>query len=312
MAELKVFGHITPDTDSTCAPIVYAWFLNEFLEVPAKAYVTGSLNKETAYVLDYFEVETPEVIESLSENDEVVIVDTNNPEELPDGIKSAQIAEIIDHHKLVGGLTTESPISITMKPLGCSSTIVWQMIDEYEDVVMPASMAGLLLAGIISDTLKFTSPTTTQDDKDAAEVLAEIAAVSVDELAEKMFAAKSDLSGMSASDIVTMDSKVFEMSGKKLRVSVLETTNTEIAKSMKDELLSAMVSKIEEEKSEHMFFFIVDIIAGNADLLVSDTQAKSLAEKAFSKEFVDDYMHLPGVVSRKKQMIPALEGAIAS
>ncbi|KXK27093.1 MAG: putative manganese-dependent inorganic pyrophosphatase [candidate division WS6 bacterium OLB20] len=256
-----------------------------------------------------FGVDVPDTILELEEGDEVVILDTNNPEELPKGIDKADIVEIIDHHKLVGGLSTESPLSVTMRPLGSTSTIVWQLIDEYEEVEVPADMAGLMLAGILSDTLNFTSPTTTEDDKEAAAELAEIAGKDINSLADKMFAAKSDLSGMDTAAILTMDSKVFDLGGK-VRVSVLETTDPQVAKDMTDDLKTGMEKMTADEGLDHMFFFIVDILNSEAFLLASSDEARAAAEKAFEGTFEGDYLRLPGVVSRKKQMIPALEGVL--
>lgn len=305
---IKVFGHKSPDTDAACTPVSYAWYLRQKGE-DAEAFVLGELNRETKFVLDAAKVPHPKILGSLADGDEVVVLDTNNPEELPDDIAKARIIKIVDHHKLFG-LTSETPLEVYMKPVGCSSTLVYQLMKE-ENVTPSKEIATLMLSAILSDTLKFTSPTTTKQDKKAAEELAKIAAVDIDKHAEAMFAAKSDLSGMNARDILYLDSKVFDFNGKKVRISSLETTKPENAKAMKEDLVSAMEEIKKEEKLDGIFFFIVNILESGSELLVSAQAERDLAKKAFGKDFTGDYMILPGVVSRKKQMAPALEKAIS-
>lgn len=306
---IKVFGHKSPDTDATCAPVAFAWFL-EKTGKEAKAFINGDLNKETLFVLNKFGVETPEKLPALAEGEKVVIVDTNNPEELPENINDTEIVEIVDHHKLFGGLMTSSPVKISMKPIACSATLVYQRMQE-EGVVPDKNIAGIMLSAILSDTLKFTSPTTTDDDKSVAEELNKIVGINIDELAEEMFAAKSDLSGMNAHDILYMDSKVFEFGSKKVRISGLETTKPENAKAMLQEIGTEMENIKKEEKLDSIFFFIVNILDTSSELFVSNDGDKQIAEKAFKKSFERQFMNLPGVVSRKKQMAPAFEKVIS-
>lgn len=306
---VKVFGHKSPDTDATCSPIAMAWLLSKKGE-EAKAFVLGDLNRETKYVLDKFGLEYPEVLPALSEGEKVVIVDTNNTEELPENINDTEIIEIVDHHKLFGGLMTSSPTRVTMKPLACSATLVYFRMKE-ESIVPEKNIAGIMLAAILSDTLKFTSPTTTEEDKKAAEELLKIAEVDQDSLAAEMFAAKSDLTGMNAKDVLYMDSKVFEFGSKKVRISGLETTKPENAKSMIEEIKLEMENIKKDEKLDSIFFFIVDILNTSSELFVSSETEKGIAEKAFGKAFEGQFMNLPGVVSRKKQMAPAFEKVIS-
>lgn len=312
MYTMKVFGHLNPDTDSTCSAIVYAWFLKESRGIEATPYVLGSLNKEATYLLDRFKVEVPQVLDSLSAGEAVTIVDTNNPEELPADIAQASIAEIIDHHKLIGGLSTSEPLSVTMRPVACTATIIWQVMNQEEGLVLPQHIASLMVAAIVSDTLKFTSPTTTAVDQAAAKALAEQAGIDIDELANGMFAAKSDLSGMSANDLLLMDSKIFKLGGKSIRVSSLETTKPDNALAMADQLVEAMEAMKKEAGLDGVFFFIVDILQSKATLLVSADFEREIAENGFGKIFSEGVMELPGVVSRKKQIIPALEKALTA
>lgn len=307
---IKVIGHLAPDTDSTCAPIVYTWYLSEKKDMEARPFVTGEFNREAKYVLERFGFHTPELLTKLTKEDEFVVVDTNNPDELVEGHADAKLLEIIDHHKLVGGLSTPDPISITIRPWACTMTVMWDIMKQDGVAELPSEIAGIMLAAILSDTLKFTSPTTTEMDTLAAEELAEMAGVEIDELAEEMFAAKSDLTGMSAKDLLLVDSKVFELGDKKVRIAVLETTKPENSLDMKAELMSAIEELRAEQELDGVFFFAVDILNTKSHLVVNGDFEKEIAEKAFESEFVDDVMELDGVVSRKKQIVPNIEKAI--
>ena len=121
---VKVFGHLSPDTDATTAAIVYAWYLNEHTAHDATPYVLGELNSETSFVLQKFGFATPELLPELTPGEFVVVVDTNNPQELPPYINDMNLVALIDHHKLVGGLTTDTPTEITIRPLACTATLI--------------------------------------------------------------------------------------------------------------------------------------------------------------------------------------------
>ena len=307
---IQVFGHLAPDTDSTCTPLVYAWFLSHVRQTPAEAVVTGEINKEAAYVLNKFSLDKPELIAEIQPKSEVIIIDTNNPEELLPGISETNILEVIDHHKLIGSLSTSEPLNMTIRKYGCVATLVWEMIRDELPSDTPNWVYGLLMAAITSDTLKLTSPTTTENDRKALSELSKKAGLSVDEFAEELFSAKSDLTGMTAEDILLSDSKIFNMGDKKVRVAVIETAKPENVLSMKDELLEAMNTLKTKEGSDYLFFYIVDILQNSSELITSTEEEKELAEKAHNAKFEKDAMKLPGVVSRKKQMVPNLESAI--
>jgi manganese-dependent inorganic pyrophosphatase len=308
---IQVFGHLAPDTDSTCTPLVYAWYLTNILNTPAQAVITGEINKEAAYVLKKFELEKPKLITELQPSSEVVIIDTNNPEELLPGINETNILEIIDHHKLVGGLSTSEPLTMTIRKYGCVATLVWEMIKDELPSETPNWVYGLLMAAITSDTLKMTSPTTTENDRAALVELSGKSGLSIDEFAEELFSAKSDLTGMSAEDVILSDSKVFTMGSKKVRVAVLETAKPQNVLTMKEDILTAMNALKIKEGSDYLFFYIVNILENSSELLASTAEEKELAKKAHSANFEGETMKLPGVVSRKKQMVPKLEAVIA-
>lgn len=305
---VKVIGHINPDTDSTCSPIVYAWYLNQFRNTEAKAFVADSPSREAQFVLEYFGVEAPDTLTEFAEGDQIVLIDTNNPEELITGWDKGEILEIIDHHKLQGLKTSNIP-TVTIRSYGSVPTVMWELVAEAQDN-LPKHIAGLMLAPIISDTLKFTSPTTTGKDREVADKLAEIAGVDIEEFATQMFAAKSNLEGMSATDILTTDSKDFDFGGRIFKLAVLETTDPAQALGMREELKAEIENIKQAEGLAGMMFFIVDIVKSEAHLFVTSDIETEIAKKAFNTDFDSEgIMHLPGVVSRKKQIAPMVEKA---
>ncbi len=300
-----VFGHKSPDTNSTGSPIVWAWYLNEVKGHTAEAALLGQPNTEAAFVLDRWKLDRPRIIDSVEEGQEVVIVDTNNPGELPESIGRADIRRIIDHHRLAGGLQTKTPIEITIRPLACTATIMYDLIGAEEVAEMPEAIKGAMLSCILSDTLEFRSPTTTDHDRKVAERLAEDLDLQIPAYAAEMFAAKSDVSDFSDEELLRMDSKTHQTGGKSFRVSVLETTSPETVLGRKEGLMKAMGKVAEEDGVDHVLFFLIDILEGDATLLIQDDEVRKIAEKSFSTVCGDkDYLILPGIVSRKKQIIP--------
>ena len=300
-----VFGHKSPDTDSTGSPLIWAWYLSEVTGAPAEARLLGEPNTEAAFMLDRWQLEKPAIITGVPAGQPVVIVDTNNPAELPDGINDADIRGIIDHHKLVGGLETKGPIDITVRPLACTATIMHDLIGG-EMARMPAALKGAMLTCILSDTLEFRSPTTTDRDRAVAEALAAELGVSIPDYAAEMFAAKSDVSSFSEAELLRMDSKEYEVGGKAFRVSVLETTSPGTVLDRKDALMAAMGPVADEDGADQVLLFVVDILNEEATLLVPNDLVKRVAEKSFGATVSGDTVVLPGIVSRKKQIIPNL------
>jgi manganese-dependent inorganic pyrophosphatase len=303
---IKVFGHKSPDTDSTGSPIAWAWYLSEVKGTPAKACLLGEPNTEAAFVLKHWDLEKPEIISDVTADDKVVVVDTNNPAELPASINDAKLQAIIDHHMLVGGLKTKTPIDITIRPLACTSTIMYDLMGA--DVAKaPRGIKGAMLSCILSDTLEFRSPTTTDHDRAVAEKLAADLGVNIGELATAMFEAKSDVSAFSDAELLRMDSKEYNVAGKELRVSVLETTAPKLVLDRKDSLMESMVGVAQEDGADQVLLFVVDILKEEATLLVPNDLVKQLAEASFGCTVSGDTVVLPGIMSRKKQIIPALK-----
>ena len=302
----QVFGHKSPDTDSTGSPIVWAWYLNEVKGVAAAPKLLGEPNTEALFMLDRWNLDKPEIIDGVEAGAPVVIVDTNNPAELPAGINDADITAIIDHHKLVGGLETKGPIDITIRPLACTATIMYDLMGD-DAAKMPEAIKGAALSCIISDTLEFRSPTTTDRDREVVAALAADLGVDVAAYASEMFEAKSDISAFSDAELIRMDSKEYEVDGTKFRVSVLETTAPKLVLDRKDSLMASFADVAKEDGVDEVLLFTVDILNEEATLFVPNDLIKGVAEKSFGATVDGDTVVLPGVMSRKKQIIPNLK-----
>ena len=301
-----VFGHKSPDTDSTGSPIIWAWYLSEVKGTPAKPVLLGEPNTEAAFVLRHWGLDKPAIISDVTAEDKVVIVDTNNPAELPPSINEAQIQAIIDHHLLVGGIKTKTPIDITIRPLACTATIMHDLMGA-DLAQAPRAIKGAMLSCILSDTLEFRSPTTTPHDRAVAEKLAADLGVAIPAFAADLFAAKSDVSAFSDAELLRMDSKEYTVDGKELRVSVLETTSPKVLLDRKAALIAAMPGVAKEDGADQVLLFIVDILNEEATLLVPNDFVKTIAEASFPCSVTGDTVVLPGIMSRKKQIIPALK-----
>lgn len=304
---IKVFGHRSPDTDATGAAIIWAWYLTAVEGRAAEPALLGPPNAEAAFVLDRWGMAAPARLGRIGAGDKVVIVDTNNPDELPADIDRADILAIIDHHLLAGGLRTARPIEVTIRPLGSTATVMHELAGP-AFATAPRAIRGIMLSCILSDTLAFRSPTTTEKDRAAATALAEDLGIDIDAYAAEMFAAKSDISAFSDEELLRLDSKTYAVNGHRLRISVLETTAPEVPLGRKEALMAAMPGVAAADGVDEVLLFIIDILNGNATLLLANDAVRKIAGAAFGVATTGgDTITLPGVVSRKKQILPALE-----
>ncbi|WP_120497491.1 manganese-dependent inorganic pyrophosphatase [Kiloniella sp. EL199] len=302
---IKIFGHLAPDTDATCSALIWAWYLKEIKGQKAEAFVLETPNTEAQFVVKRWGFEVPALLGDLEVGQDVVIVDTNNPAELPANVNDANIIEIIDHHLLVGGIKTKQPINITIKPVASTATIMIGMIGA-DIAKAPEGIKGLMLSCILSDTLEFRSPTTTDVDRKLAAELASDLGLDIPTYAGEMFAAKSDVSHFSDAELLRLDSKKYEIGDTKFRVSVLETTSPETIFTRKDSLMASMGTVAAEDGIDQVLLFVVNILKEEATLLVANDLVKQVAEKSFGVSVSGDSVVLPGIVSRKKQIIPNL------
>ena len=293
---LLVFGHKNPDTDSICSSLVMTNLKNK-LGIDAKSCRLGEVRKEAEFVLNYFGVEPPEFLESVGSEDSCCLVDHNEYGQSVDGLQDATILEIVDHHKL-GGITTATPLSMTLRPVGCTNTILYNMYIE-NNVEISKPIAGLMLSAILSDTLIFRSPTTTELDIEAGKALAKIAEVDYEKYGMEMFKAGTSLDGYSVEEIVNMDFKAFDMGTKKVGIGQVMTLDIDSVLSKKDEFLAY----INSSEFDMLYLAITDNIKEGSYMLYKSPD--EIVANAFNVEpaqgvFVD------GLVSRKKQLVPNL------
>jgi manganese-dependent inorganic pyrophosphatase len=300
----NIIGHKNPDTDSVCSAIAYADFLAKQNE-EVKAYALGELNKETKFVLEKFGVDAPEIVSTLPSGEEVILVDHNEQGQAIDNLAELELKEVIDHHKV--DLQTETPISICIKPLGSTCSIIAEKY--FADIVeLDEKIAGILLAGIISDTLFFRSPTTTERDRDLAKKLNELAQVEdLEKFSLEMFNAKSDLGDMAVEDLIKLDYKTFDLKDGKYGIGVMETTNIDYGLKRKEEIFAKLAEIKERDGLQAVYFTIVDILNEKSYTLYSDEEAKKLFEKLFKAEDQEGILFVDKLVSRKKQIVPVFE-----
>ncbi|MCX8743399.1 manganese-dependent inorganic pyrophosphatase [Lactobacillus sp. B3795] len=303
MAKELVFGHQSPDTDAICAAIEYAYLQNE-LGYDVEAVALGTPNEETKFVLDYFGQEAPRVItEASSEVDSVMLVDHNEPQQSVSDIDKLTVTHVVDHHR-IADFNTEKPVFYRAEPVGCVSTVLFEMFNE-KNVEIPEKLAGLMLSAIISDTLLLKSPTTTDVDKKAVAELAKIAKVDAEEYGIKMLKAGTNVDARSDKDLIDGDAKSFTMGGKAVRIDQINTVDLNDVLKRKEDLLKAME---EEAKAEGYDLFLViatNVLDSNSEAIVYG-EPKDAVEKAFNQKVSEDTIALPGVVSRKKQVVPQL------
>lgn len=242
------------------------------------------------------------------EKKKIILVDHNEKNQAVDGIQYAEILEIIDHHRL-GSLETINPVFFRNQPVGCTASIVYEMYNENGVEITP-EIAGILCAAIISDTLMFRSPTCTTVDKLAAENLANIAEINIQEFAEQMFSAGSSLKELSDEEIFYQDYKEFSNSGINFGVGQITSMNVNDLQTIKIRMNDYMDKLVAKSGMDMIIIMLTNIIDESSILLFKGTKAKEFLEIAYGSEFDGDSIFVPGMVSRKKQLIPDLMQAI--
>ena len=302
---ILVFGHKNPDTDTICSAIAYAELKGK-LGKDVKAVRLGEVNEETKFVLDYFKVEKPELIESVS-GKEIMLVDHNERTQTADGFEEAKVLELVDHHR-ISNFNVDEPLYVRMEPVGCTATIILKLFKENNLLPSPTT-AGLMLSAIVSDTLLFKSPTCTECDVKAGKELAEIAGVNVEEYGLEMLKAGTALGGKSESELINMDMKIFEVDGSKIGVAQVNTVNEAELLERKEKLLAEINNIINKEGLKFFIFAITNILSNDSTGIVAG-DGNAVIEKAFNEKIDNNLIALKGVVSRKKQIIPPLTKAI--
>ena len=282
--EILIFGHKNPDTDTICSSIV-----KQILDKKKN----GKENKEE-----------PELIEKVEEGQKVILVDHNEFSQSVEGIEKAKIIGVIDHHRIANFETSE-PLYYTARPYGCTSTILFK---EFKNagIEIEKTEAVLMASAIISDTLLLKSPTTTEHDEKALAELGEIAGINVEEYGLEMLKAGTDLDDFTAEQLINLDAKKVEKEETKFVIAQVNTVDIQSVLQRQEELENAITAEINEKDLSLFVLAITDILNSNSEILVLGEKA-NIVETAFDVKLEKNHAFLPGVVSRKKQILPNID-----
>ncbi|MBO1300190.1 MULTISPECIES: manganese-dependent inorganic pyrophosphatase [unclassified Enterococcus] len=303
MSKVLVFGHQNPDTDAIGAAIAFSYLQNQ-LGVNAEPVALGTPSEETQFALDYFKLDAPRVISSIKEEQaDVMLVDHNEFQQSVADIAEATILAVVDHHR-IANFETANPLYYRAEPVGCTSTIILKLFKENQ-IEIPKEIAGIMLSAIISDTLLFKSPTSTEEDQLAAKELVEISGVDLEAYGLEMLKAGTNLSDKAAEVLLDLDAKSFPMASSSVRIAQVNTVDLNEVMDRQAELEAAMNAEIAKNGYDLFVLVVTDILNSNSELLIAG-ERKAEVEQAFNVKLENNRAFLQGVVSRKKQVVPQL------
>ncbi|HFR3701499.1 TPA: manganese-dependent inorganic pyrophosphatase [Streptococcus suis] len=305
MSKFLVFGHQNPDTDAIASSYGWAHLEREVFGRDAEAVALGTPNEETAFALDYFGVTAPRVVESAKAEgvSQVILTDHNEFQQSIADIKEVEVAAVIDHHR-VANFETANPLYMRLEPVGSASSIVYRAFKE-NGVTPPKEVAGLLLSGLISDTLLLKSPTTHATDPQVAAELAEIAGVNLEEYGLALLKAGTNLASKSAEELIDIDAKTFGLNGNDVRVAQVNTVDIAEVLERQAEIEAAMTAASAVNGYSDFVLMITDIVNSNSEILALGSNMDKV-EAAFNFKLENNHAFLAGAVSRKKQVVPQL------
>ena len=302
MEKILVFGHKNPDTDSICSSLVMADLQTKVRGEEVISCRLGEINEETRYVLKYFNVEAPKFIEKVEEGQTVILVDHNEFTQSVDGIENAKIDTVVDHHR-INNFKTAEPLFYFAQPVGCTSTLLFELY-TLNNVVIEPKIAGLMLSAIISDTLLLKSPTTTEKDKKAVAELVKIANVDFKTYGLEMLKAGTDLDKYTEDELIRLDAKKIEKEDIKYVIAQVNTVSIPDVLKRKAKIEEEMNKEILASGLSLFVFVITDIVNSNSEAIVLGDRTDVISK---DYEIKDNVAVMPGVVSRKKQILPLVE-----
>lgn len=308
MTKTYIFGHKNPDTDAISSAIIMADFEQQTGNTDATPYRLGEVGPETQYALNHFNVDTPELLSDDLNNQNVILVDHNEFQQSADTIDKSSIQHVVDHHR-ISNFETAGPLYYRAEPVGCTATILYKMYKERGFEIKP-EIAGLMISAIISDSLLFKSPTCTQEDIDAAEALKSIADVDLESYGLEMLKAGASTTDKTASELLNMDAKSFNMGDYITRIGQVNTVDIDEVFQRQEELEKAMLEVSTNEKYDLFVLLVTDIINSDSKILVVGAE-KDKVGNAFNVKLDNNTAFLPGVVSRKKQVVPQITEALS-
>ncbi|WP_203263985.1 manganese-dependent inorganic pyrophosphatase [Streptococcus uberis] len=311
MSKVLVFGHQNPDTDAIASSYAFAYLAKNAYKMDAEVVALGEPNEETAFALDYFGVTAPRVVESAKAEgvDTVILTDHNEFQQSLSDISDVTIFGVVDHHR-IANFETANPLFMRVEPVGSASSIVYRMYKE-NNLEVPKEIAGLLLSGLISDTLLLKSPTTHMTDHKVAEELANLAGVNLEEYGMSLLKAGTNLASKSEAELIDIDAKTFELNGNAVRVAQVNTVDIAEVLERQDAIEAAISDAIVKEGYSDFVLMITDIVNSNSEILALGSNMDKV-EAAFNFKLENNHAFLPGAVSRKKQVVPQLTESFGS
>ncbi len=304
MSKTYVFWHQNPDTDATLSSICYGEYLkNKWMDI--EIIKLWELNNETKYLLDLLEIDSPATVTSLAEWSDIVLTDHNDPSQSIADREKYNILQVIDHHNF-GNFNTSKPVFIRAEPLCSTCSVLYKIFTE-NNYEIDQKTAKMLISAILSDSLFWKSPTSTDEDKEIVRKLNEIAKIDdLEQFAMDMFNAKSDLGDISIEEIIKSDYKIFEVNGTKFGVWVLETTNPAYSLDKKEAIAEELNNIRNSAWLDFIMFSVVDIIQEKNTTIAGNDDDKKIISEAFGANFDWCTADLGNILSRKKQLIPVL------
>ena len=302
MENVIVFGHKNPDTDSICSAIVMADLQTKVRGEEVIPCRLGEINEETKFALKYFGAKEPQFIEKVEEGQTVIMVDHNEFTQTVDGIENAKIDTVIDHHR-INNFKTSEPLFYYAQPVGCTSTLLYELY-TLNNVKIEPQMAGLMLSAIISDTLLLKSPTTTEKDAKTVRELAKIANIDVEKYGLEMLKAGTNLDKYTEDELIRLDAKKIEKEDIKYIIAQVNTVSIPDVLKRKAKIEEEMNKEILAKGLSLFVFVITDIVNSNSEAIVLGDRVDAISK---TYEIKDNIAVMPGVVSRKKQILPLVE-----
>ncbi|HEP1502801.1 TPA: manganese-dependent inorganic pyrophosphatase [Streptococcus pyogenes] len=305
MSKILVFGHQNPDTDAIASSYAFDYLSQKAFGLDTEVVALGTPNEETAFALDYFGVEAPRVVESAKAqgSEQVILTDHNEFQQSIADIREVEVYGVVDHHR-VANFETANPLYMRVEPVGSASSIVYRMFKE-NGIEVPKAIAGMLLSGLISDTLLLKSPTTHVSDHLVAEELAELAEVTLEDYGMALLKAGTNLASKSEVELIGIDAKTFELNGNAVRVAQVNTVDIAEVLERQEAIEAAIKDAMAAEGYSDFVLMITDIVNSNSEILAIGANMDKV-EAAFNFTLDNNHAFLAGAVSRKKQVVPQL------
>ncbi|KRN25672.1 manganese-dependent inorganic pyrophosphatase [Lacticaseibacillus camelliae] len=303
-----IFGHQNPDTDAVTSAMSFAEYQKQLGNTDVEAVALGEVNAETAFALKTFKKDTPRVIKTAAnETDTVMLVDHNEFQQSVSDIKDVTIAAVVDHHR-IANFETAAPLFYRAEPIGSCNSVIYEMFQEKGFKISP-QLAGLMASGMISDTLLLKSPTTTDVERKVLPELAKIGGFDLQEYGLAMLKAGTNLAAKSDLDIVEGDAKSFDMGGTSVRIGQVNVVDLNEVYERQAAIEATMKSEAEKNGYDSFLLLATNILDSDTTGFFYGKNADKL-EAAFNQKFDANHrIALPGVVSRKKQVVPPLQKA---